>query len=862
MKFLYAFSILWLVTMANSFAQQVQLTLRVDMSQQTVSSNGVHVAGTFQSEAGFGSDWNPASTLLTDADNDRIYEVTLTVPAGVYQYKFINGNNWAAQPEQVPAACGQADGASNVNREVAVGASNLRLPVVSFSSCNTQLLFSVDMRQQTVAAGGVYVTGNFQALAGYGTDWSPASVPMADPDGDGIYTVNLSLPAGGLFQYKFINGTTWTGAEVVPDACGLNDGSGNFNRTVSATAAVNTAPVNKFGACGTEGVTVPSIDYSTYWWNDAVFYEIFVRSFYDSNGDGKGDFKGLIQKLDYLNDGDPNTTTDLGITGIWLMPMMESPSYHGYDVTNYYATEPDYGTMAEFEEFLTAAHARGIKVIIDFVMNHSSDQHPWFTQASASTTNTYRNWYVWSDTNPGFLGPWGQGVWHQKNGKYYYGIFYSGMPDLNWSNAQLKSTMWDVTRFWLNKGVDGYRIDAVKYLDEDGTTLENTPETFQLLQEYNQVAKAAKPNAFTVGEAWSATPQVVPYVQNKRLDVCFEFDLATAIINSVKGNNPAALKTQLNTVNRLYPKLQYATFLTNHDHNRVMDELGGNMGQMKQAAALYLTMPGIPFLYYGEEVGMSGTGVDEDKRKPMQWTPASNGGFTTGTPWRALNANVTQLNVQSMAADQGSLLNHYKKLIWVRNAQPALRKGYYQEMSVGNASVLAYARVHAQEAVVVVTNFGADALIAPTVSLPISTLQAGTYAITDLMSGQAVGTVMLNEKGSFTTWSIGNASLAADQTWVWKLTPSNLTAVSQMYDEKIFKVYPNPASGLVQVETTQPVGLVKALTVFDAAGKSHFATTFKGQKYQLNIAGLPSGIYFVKIQTGATSSMQRLVIAH
>ncbi|GAB2538297.1 hypothetical protein GCM10027189_21100 [Rufibacter soli] len=725
-----------------------------------------------------------------------------------------------------------------------------------------QLIFKVDMSQQTVAPSGVHVAGNFQALAGGGADWNPASLALTDPDRNGIYEVQVTLPTGGLFQYKFINGNSWAGAEIVPAACGLNDGAGNFNRIIDATASVSTTPAYFFGACETKDVQIPTTDYATHWWNDAVFYEVFVRSFYDSNGDGKGDFRGLIQKLDYLNDGDPATTTDLGITGIWLMPMMESPSYHGYDVTNYYATEPDYGTMADFEAFLAAAHARGIKVIIDFVMNHSSDQHPWFQQSAASTTSTFRNWYNWSDTNPGITGPSGQTVWHAKNGKYYYGIFYSGMPDLNWSNAQLKSSMWDVTRFWLNKGVDGYRIDAVKHLDEDGATLENTPETFQLLQEYHQVAKAANPNAFTVGEVWSATPKVVPYVQNNRLDVSFEFDLSFAILNAVKGNNPVGLKSQLNTVNRLYPRLQYATFLTNHDQNRVFDELGANLAHIKQAASLYLTMPGVPFLYYGEEVGMSGSGVDEDKRKPMQWSTASNGGFTTGTPWRNLNSNFAQFSVQAMAGDPGSLLNHYKKLIQVRNAQPALRKGYYQEMSTSNPSVLAYARVFAQEAVVVVSNFGAVAVVAPIVSLPVSTLLPGSYSLTDLTTNQKVGSVMVNDQGNFTTWSIGSASLAADQTWVLKLTASNLTGLSKNMDEGGFKVYPNPANDLVQVETTQHLGQEKKITVLDVTGKPQFSATFKGQKYQLNTAGLPSGIYFVKLQTGASISMQRLVVTH
>ncbi|QHL86666.1 T9SS type A sorting domain-containing protein [Nibribacter ruber] len=841
-------------------AQQVQLTFRVDMSQQTVSPNGVHVAGSFQSESGVGADWNPATSVMTDADKDNVYELTVNVPAGVYEYKFINGSTWLApQPELVPAACGMEDGAGNVNRQVTVGASNVRLPVVSFGSCTTQITFAVDMSQQTVASGGVYVMGNFQALAGYGADWNPGSIPVQDPEGDGVYTVNVALPAGGLFQYKFVNGSSTSGAEQVPSACGVSGGEGVWNRTLDATTSVKT-PSFLFGSCATSGNVPVNADYPTFWWNDAVFYEIFVRSFYDSNGDGKGDFKGLIQKLDYLNDGNPATTTDLGITGIWLMPMMESPSYHGYDVTNYYATESDYGTMADFEEFLAAAHARGIKVIIDFVMNHSSDQHPWFQQSSSSTTNSFRDWYIWSDTNPGTIGPWGQGVWHQKNGKYYYGIFYSGMPDLNWSNPQLKSSMWEITRFWLNKGVDGYRIDAVKYLDEDGPKLESTPETFSLLQEFHQEVKKSNPDAFTVGEAWSNTSAVVPYVQDNRLDMAFEFDLASAIINSVKNTNPAGLRNQLNLVNRLYPKLQYATFLTNHDQNRVMDELGANLAQMKQAAALYLTMPGVPFLYYGEEVGMLGSGVDEDKRKPMQWTNGAKSGFTTGTPWRALNSNFAQFNVQTLAADPSSLLNYYKTLIHTRNAQPTLRKGYYAEVTAGNASLMSYGRVYEQEASLIVSNLGSDALLNPSISMSVSTLQAGTYQVRELIGDRAVGSVTINEQGGFSNWQIPGP-LAADQTWILLLTRGTTTGIKEEPHLET-TLFPNPAADNVTLTLQNPPKSSNQLLVYDVTGKLMTKTSFKGQSITLNTRSWANGTYFLKIQSEGLVTMKRLIVAH
>ncbi len=734
------------------------------------------------------------------------------------------------------------------------------LLLVSARAAAGTVTFRVDMRQQTVDPAGIHVAGNFQALAGFGADWNPASTTLTDADADGIYETQVTLPAPGLFQFKFVNGTTWAGAELVPAACGVVDGGGNINRVLDATAPTTVLPTVCFGGCAACGA--PVVAYDTHWWNDAVFYEIFVRSFYDSNGNGTGDFAGLTAKLDYLNDGNPATTTDLGITGIWLMPMMQSPSYHGYDVTNYKATEPDYGSMVEFEAFLAAAHARGIKVIIDLVLNHSSNQHPWFAQAASSPTNPRRDWYRWSATNPGYSGPWGQNVWHQRNGAWYYGIFYDGMPDLNWSNPDLKAAMWDASRFWLAKGVDGYRLDAVKYLDEDGAVLENTPETFALLEEFHDSVRAVNPNAFTVGEAWTNTTAVVPYVQNERLDACFEFDLASAIHNAVSTGNPNGLRAQLHLVNSAYPTLQYGTFLTNHDQNRIFDALGGNMARMKQAATLYLTMPGVPFLYYGEEVGMSGTGPDEDKRLPMQWSAGPQAGFTTGRPWRAPNANYAQFNVATMAADPASLLNHYKQLIGLRTASEVLRKGYYLPATAPTApTVLTYARVYGPDAVVVVANVAPAAVNAPQLSLTISSLPAGTYTAVDLYSGQAAGTVTLNAQGGFSTWTPALAALGANQTWLLRLTPQP-TGVATASAAPALHLYPNPATDRVRVELAgTPSARAQRLAVYDLSGRRLQTTVFVGATTELDVLDLPNGTYFVQITGTDRATVQRLLVA-
>ncbi|MCB2377271.1 T9SS type A sorting domain-containing protein [Hymenobacter sp. BT635] len=836
-------------------ARAVPLTFRVDMRQQTVAASGVYVAGNFQAAAGFAGDWNPATTRLTDADNDQIYEVTVNVPAGVYLYKFVNGNTWPGA-ELPSTTCGVADG-SNVNRQVVVGGSAVRLPAPAFGGCNTQVTFAVNMRGQTVSRNGVHVVGNFQPLAGYGTEGDASALPLSDDNGDGIYEAQISLPGPSRFLYRFVNGNTLAGAEAVPAACGPADGAGVRNRVFEAPAAVNMMPAVCFATCQT---CAPSLtDYSTHWWNDAVFYEIFVRSFYDSNGDGQGDFAGLTQKLDYLNDGNPATTTDLGITGIWLMPMMESPSYHGYDVTNYQATEPDYGTMAQFEAFLAAAHARGIKVIIDLVLNHSSDQHPWFQQAAGSATSSYRDWYRWSATSPG-------AGWHQRGGSYYYGYFWSGMPDLNWRNPQMKSAMWDATRFWLQKGVDGYRLDAVKFLVENGTVNENTPETMQVLEEFHDVVRQANPNAFTVGEAWSNTAAVVPYVLNQRLDACFEFDLSAAILNSLNTGSPVPLRTQLDVVDRAYPKLQYATFLTNHDQNRVMDMLGGNALRMKQAATLYLTMPGVPFLYYGEEIGMSGSGVDEEKRKPMQWTAGPNAGFSTGTPWRAPSSNYPQVNVATQATNSSSLLTHYKLLIGLRNTHEALRKGYLLPVTPAAPSpapsLLGYARVYGQEAIIALSNLSGSASVNnPSLSLSVSTLPAGSYRVRELIFGQTFGDVTVNAQGGISSWTPAPGVLNPNQTLLLHLAPAVPTATSGSQAGFAAQLYPNPATTQVRLALSGPATATTSVQVYDLQGRLLHTASFAGRQHTLNTSAWAAGMYFLRIQSGAAVSMQRLQVA-
>jgi alpha-amylase len=241
------------------------------------------------------------------------------------------------------------------------------------------------------------------------------------------------------------------------------------------------------------------------WWHDRVFYEVFVRSFADSDGDGIGDLRGLIERLDDLNDGDPGTTSDLGVTALWLMPVAASPSYHGYDVTDYLTIEPDYGTNEDFRTLVDEAHARGIRIVVDLVMNHTSREHPWFLEARERGSER-EAWYVWSDERPDVAGPAGRPVWHRDGDRWYYGYFWEGMPDLNVSDPGVTAELEAIAATWLTEmGVDGFRLDAARHLIEDGAELDNTPETFEWLQAFRSTVRETKPDALVLGEVWDAT---------------------------------------------------------------------------------------------------------------------------------------------------------------------------------------------------------------------------------------------------------------------------------------------------------------------------------------------------------------------
>ena len=446
------------------------------------------------------------------------------------------------------------------------------------------------------------------------------------------------------------------------------------------------------------------------WWRDRVFYEVFVRSFADSDGDGIGDLRGLIGRLDYLNDGNPATRDDLGVTGIWLMPVAEAASYHGYDVTDYRAVEHDYGTAADMRMLVAAAHERGMAVIVDMVPNHTSDQHPWFRDA-LTRGSAHDDWYVWSDTNPGYGGPNGELVWHPAAGRFYYGLFWAGMPDLNLRNPAVTAELHDVARFWLSDvGVDGFRLDAVIHFIESGREQVNTPETHAWLRDFHAAVRAAKPGAMLLGEAWDVARTTASYVPED-VDLVFEFGLAAATVNAVKRESARPMVTAQKETLELYESGGYATFLTNHDQNRVASQLSGDRDRLRLAAELLLTGTGVPFVYYGEELGLTGAKPDERIRTPMAWSavdPAA--GFTTGVPWEPLEDGWPTRNVATLSADAGSLLASYRELIRLREAHAALRVGDALTVTSTADPVAATLRTSAGETLLVIANLSSAAV--------------------------------------------------------------------------------------------------------------------------------------------------------
>jgi alpha-amylase len=486
------------------------------------------------------------------------------------------------------------------------------------------------------------------------------------------------------------------------------------------------------------------------WTRGATCYEVFIRSFKDSNGDGIGDINGLISKLDYINDGNPRSTRDLGARCIWLMPVAESPSYHGYDVSDYYKVEKDYGTNDDFKRLVAAAHNRGIRILVDMVLNHSSSEHPFFQAALHDTSSQYRSWYRFSKSKPTELNPWGQSNWHKSpvRDEWYYGFFWGGMPDLNYEYKPVRDEAMKIATYWLREmHVDGFRLDAIPYLVEEDGKIQHTTGTHTFLHEYAEHVRSVSPESFTVGEVSDSTKYLLGYYPDQ-LDSHFAFELADSIISAVnsgsaKGLLPPALHLQADV-----PVGRWSPFLSNHDQTRVVTKLGGDIARAHVAAVLLMTMPGTPFVYYGEEIGMVGSKPDPRLRTPMQWSSVRGAGFTTGKPWEALQVDSQTTTVAAQERDRGSLLNLYRQLIHLRDASTAIAVGALIPVTTNNDAVAAYLRRNGNDAVLVVANLGATPAHSVTLSAPGTSFPGGRWAMRDALGGVPGATLVVPADGA------------------------------------------------------------------------------------------------------------------
>lgn len=468
-------------------------------------------------------------------------------------------------------------------------------------------------------------------------------------------------------------------------------------------------------------------------WQHGAFIEIFVRAWRDSDGDGLGDLRGVTQSLDYLR--------DLGIRGIWLMPITQSADHdHGYAVTDFRTLEPAYGTLADFDELVREAHARGIGVIMDYVINHSATSHPLFVEA-ASRTSPDRDWYIWKEPAPTGWEIWGKNPWHASSGGTYYGTFGPHMPDFNLENPAVIDYHRDSLKFWLNRGLDGFRFDAVSHLIErSATDWRDQPESFALMGRVNALMGSYK-HRYMVCEG---TANPIRWAAPDACRSAFAFGLQYHIADAARGR-PEAVRAVADYFTTA--PMTMATMVSNHDFfagERLWDQVNGSTAQYRLAAASYLLLPGTPFIYYGEEIGMAGVSElkgDIKLRTPMSWTAdaSGSGAFTTGKPFRPVSPNAATQNVRAALADPNSILSFYKAMLHLRNTLPSIARGSYEHPTV-DSSVMSYQRKFEGDHTLVVINYGTTAATAKIGALPIgATLIAAYPAIAFAATADAKG---------------------------------------------------------------------------------------------------------------------------
>ena len=493
----------------------------------------------------------------------------------------------------------------------------------------------------------------------------------------------------------------------------------------------------------------------TDWWKKSVIYQIYPRSFQDSNGDGVGDIRGIISRLDYLH--------ELGIDAIWLSPVYQSPmDDNGYDISDYQGIAPEFGTMEDMEELIAEGHKRNIKIIMDLVLNHTSDEHFWFQEALKGPDNPYYDYYVWADEPNELRSTFSGSAWEYVPhlNKYYLHQFSVKQPDLNWKNPALKQEIWVMINFWIEKGVGGFRLDVIDLIGKEPEKLitADGPTLHPLIQELNEKTFGAY-DLVTVGETWSANPenaQLYSHPDRKEFSMIFQFEHVGLDQQEGKEKwdlaplDPARLHNVLSKwQTELVGKGWNSLFWNNHDLPRAISRFGDDRPAFRELSgkmlAIYLHfMSGTPYIYQGEEIGMINTPITDinqaddietrrmyaeriengftkeelitsinakgrdNARRPMQWTGAEGAGFSTGQPWLAFGDTVKDINVEKALADKQSLFYTYQKLIALRKEYPCMSEGKYEVMETGNSSVIAYRKYDEQDDFIILVNFTSD----------------------------------------------------------------------------------------------------------------------------------------------------------
>lgn len=492
------------------------------------------------------------------------------------------------------------------------------------------------------------------------------------------------------------------------------------------------------------------------WWHSSVVYQIYPRSFKDSNGDGIGDINGIREKLDYLK--------ELGIDVIWLSPVYKSPNDdNGYDISDYYDIMDEFGTMEDMDNLLKEANERGIKILMDLVVNHTSDEHKWFIEAKKSKDNEYRDYYIWRDSvdgnEPNDLGSTFSGsAWQydETTGQYYLHLFSKKQPDLNWENGKVRNEVYKMMNFWVDKGIGGFRMDVIDLIGKvpDEMITGNGPKLHEYLQEMNKAALEGK-DLLTVGETWGATPDVAKLYSNperKELSMVFQFEHIG--LDQIEAKEKWDVKSlELLDLKKVLSKWQTelegqgwnSLFWNNHDLPRIVSRWGNDkeyrIESAKMLATLLHGMKGTPYIYQGEELGMTNVRFDDindyndieslnmykdrlskgyshneimesiyakgrdNARTPMQWDDSENAGFTTGTPWLAVNKNYDKINAKQCLQDENSIFNHYKKLIDIRKNNDTIIYGDYKLLCEDDENIFAYVRELNGDKILVVCNF-------------------------------------------------------------------------------------------------------------------------------------------------------------